>query len=378
MSTKSTKLILAFDAKRLFNNFTGLGNYSRSLVRHLQLLHPEHEYHLFTPKAIHSKETDYFFNKDKFTIHIPSSKNPLWRTFGMAKAVNNLNPDIFHGLSHEIPFGIEKHIKTVVTFHDLIYEIYPHQFGWWDRNMYRLKYRSASYRTQFITAVSESTKRDLVNLYQILPDKIQVLYQSCGDAFQHIESCQSKYPLPEHIQDYYLYVGSIIERKGLLTIIKAYVQLPEKYKKPFVVVGKGNNAYFDLIMDTIRLNKLENFIYFINDISNHDLVHLYDNAFCLIYPSVYEGFGIPVIEALFRKKPVITSDISSLPEAGGPGAILINPHDSETLQQAIAQLHESNTYQQLANNGYLYVKNRFSAEVTTEALNNYYLKITRK
>lgn len=377
MSTDTKRLVFAFDAKRLFNNFTGLGNYSRSIVRHLQEAHPEHQYHLFTPKAIPNEETDYFFNSDRFTIHSPSGFNPLWRTFGMATDINRLKPNIFHGLSHEIPFGIDKDIKTVVTFHDLIYEIYPKQFGWWDRKMYKLKYRSAAKRSQYIAAVSKSTKHDMVKLYHLNPDKIQVLYQSCSDIFQKKgpDTYHNNLLLPEGLDNYYLYVGSIIERKGLLTIVMAYAQLPLYCQKPLVIVGKGNNVYFNQVNDMIRYYKLEDKVHFISGITNLELIGIYDRSYCLIYPSVYEGFGIPVIESLFRKKPVITSDVSSLPEAGGTGAILINPYDIAGLQKAIVQLQDNKLYDQLAINGYDYVNERFTADITTEALHDYYLKI---
>lgn len=380
MENENNKLRIAFDAKRLFNNFTGLGNYSRSLVKKMQQFYPNHEYHLFTTKATKNVETEYFFDSQKFTIHTPTSWKPFWRTFGMATDVNAINPDIFHGLSHEIPFGLDPNIATVITFHDLIYEIYPKQFGLWDRNLYHFKYRSSAKRTQFIIAISESTKKDLMQLYDLEEDKITVLYQSCSDVFMDEKPLETinNDMIPVDLVGYYLYVGSIIERKGLLQIIMAYAQLPAEYRKPLVIVGKGDKSYIQKVEGMIQYYNLESNIVFVHGMTNQQLVQVYDNSFCLIYPSVYEGFGIPVIESLFRNKPVITSDLSSLPEAAGPGAILVNPYDIKELTQAMIDLHSPLLYDHLRNSGHHYVQTQFAPEKTTLSLQQFYQMIASK
>ncbi len=369
----SPKLVIAFDAKRLFNNFTGLGNYSRTLVKNLQTYYPDHEYHLFTPKIKKNDETSYFLDDSKFVIHTPKNYNPIWRTFGMSADINVLKPDVFHGLSHEIPFGINKNIKTLVTFHDLIYEKFPEQFGWWDKKIYHLKYKSSALRANHITAISESTKSDLMNIYQMSSEKITVNFQSCNDIFQHEDEDADHLKVElAGIKDYYLYVGSIIERKGLLQTIIAFSKLPESGKKPFVVVGTGNKNYISKVMDMLRYYGLEEYFYFIKGISNPELISVYDNCFALIYPSAYEGFGIPVIEALFRHKPVITSDISSLPEAAGPGAILVDPYSPDDIAKAMIWLNDSKVYNNISEKGHQYVKSRFSSFETARSMMELY------
>jgi glycosyltransferase involved in cell wall biosynthesis len=369
----SPTLVIAFDAKRLFNNFTGLGNYSRTLLKNLQTYFPQHEYHLFAPKVKKNDETAYFLDSSKFIIHTPKNFHPLWRTIGMSAEVNALKPDIFHGLSHEIPFGLNSGIKTLVTFHDLIYEKFPDQFGWWDKKLFHYKYTSSAKRTDHIAAISESTKNDLTEMYHIPQVKISVIYQSCNDIFQDETSDQDNLLVElAGIQNYYLYVGSLIERKGLLQIVIAFAQLPEEYRKPLVVVGNGNKTYKTKVTDLIRYYGLEEYFYFIDRVSNQNLISVYDHCFALIYPSIYEGFGIPVIEALFRYKPVITSDISSLPEAAGPGAILVNPYSPDDIAQAMIWLHDKKAYQELSSKGHTYVKSRFSSEETARSMMELY------
>lgn len=375
----SQKLIIAFDAKRLFHNFTGLGNYSRTLVRNLQTYFPEHEYHLFTPSINKNEETSYFLDSEKFTIHTPEKWSPFWRTIGIASQINRLNPHIFHGLSHEIPFGLHKGIKKIVSFHDLIYEKYPKQFGWWDRNLYQLKYKNSAKRADYILAISESTSLDIQEMYHTDGSKISVIYQSCHQDFQSLSSPDTGLPKTiSHLNKYYLYVGSIIERKGLLQCVLAYAKLPETHRKPFVIIGNGDKKYTSQVVDMIKYYKLDQYFFFVNGISNSALVTIYDKSFCLVYPSIYEGFGIPIIESLFRKKPVITSDISSLPEAAGNGAILVNPFSPQDIAQAMVWLHDTSTYETLATKGFDYVSAKFSSEFTAQHLMNHYLNIYTK
>ena len=370
------KLVLAFDAKRLFNNFTGLGNYSRTLVRNLQKFYPEHEYHLFTPTIKTNEETAYFLNNPNFIIHTPPRFTPLWRSYLISKEINQLMPDIYHGLSHEIPYNLHKKIIRVVTFHDLIFEKFPSQFNWIDLKIYRFKYRSSAHRADQIIAISESTKNDLSKLYNVSDKKISVLYQSCNDVFQN--QVPNPEMLPESLKGippYYLYVGSLIERKGLIQIVIAYSKIPEESKKPFVIVGTGNKNYCKKIDDLIRYYNLENNFHFIKNIPNQALVSIYDHCFALIYPSVYEGFGIPIIECLFRNKPVITSETSSMPEAGGPGALLINPYEPEDIKNSMLRLQNLKLYKDLSEKGKEYVGCNFLTEVTATATMNYYTKI---
>lgn len=378
MNSSDKNLKIAFDAKRLFYNHTGLGNYSRTLVKNLQKYFPENEYHLFTPGIKENSETDFFINSGKFIIHTPQHSNILYRTWLMSADVNRLKPHIFHGLSHEIPFGLDKTIRTVVTFHDLIYEKYPHQFGIWDRYLYKWKYKSSAFRSDRILAISQSTKNDLEQLYRLDSTKIHVIYQSCHEDFQ-----MPGHPLvsdfPKSIKDlsgYFLYVGSIIERKGLLDCVKAYSLLPTEYRRPFVVVGSGKGRYMASVTEEIKKYNLQDDFIFLNNISNSELVRIYDRCWVFLYPSIYEGFGIPVIESLFRKRPVITIMASSLPEAAGEGGILVPGHNPEAIAEAvISYLTNEELYNDKVNKGFRHVSEKFSSKKTADQLMHWYKSI---
>ena len=361
---------IAFDAKRLFENNTGLGNYSRTLVKNLAHFFPEENYHLFAPKLKKSENTAFFLENNAFSLHKPGhSLGAYWRTFGINSDLKRANIDLFHGLSHEIPVGI-KHTKipTIVTIHDLIFKIYPDYYPTAQRWIYDWKFRYACENADMVVAISEQTKRDIIKYYGIDEKKIRVVYQTCDGRFQQnisdeqIAKTKQKMNLP---QDYMLYVGSIIERKNLLRIVQAMLQLPKNFDIPLVVIGEGK-AYKEKVIDFIKENKLQNRIIFIDKMIYSKLPEVYAGASLFLYPSEYEGFGIPVIEALFMKTPVITSDCSCLPEAAGKDALLISPTSVNEIAHAIESLLTDTTLRsKVIHKGYQHAVDNFSSQKVT-------------
>ena len=370
---------IGFDAKRLFNNFTGLGNYSRSLVYGLKKYFPENNYSLFTPKISDKDEVQLFVNNKDYNVVLPDMKpSSLWRSYGCTKEITNLNLDIFHGLSHELPLGIRKTgAKPIVTIHDLIYLTYPNDFSFFDRKIYDFKFRYACNNADRIIAVSNSTKNDIVRFYDISPKKIDVVYQSCHANFKNklsdveVDDAIKRYKLPD---EFMLYVGSIIERKNLLNIVKALNSLKNTIDVPLVVIGYGK-AYLKKVKSYISEKQLQRQVIFTQNVSYKDLPAIYSKAMLFVYPSQYEGFGIPVIEALQRKTPVITSGISSLPEAAGPGAFYCNPNDEDSIAEGISKILNDSAYsRKLADEGYMYVQ-QFNEEHNALNLMKTYQKV---
>ena len=336
---------LGFDAKRVFHNFTGLGNYGRTLLHDLQSTFPEHTYHLFTPRTggDHPR-TDYFADAQRFQVHSPVGTRLMWRSAGIKRDLRKAGIDLYHGLSHELPLGIARTgIRSVVTMHDLIFRRYPQQYRWWDRQIYDLKCRHACQQTDAIIAISHSTKNDLIEAYGISPERIHVVYQACAPIFQQQLSPEMRrqalapHDLPAA---YLLSVGSLIPRKGLLKTVEALRILPPAHDIPLVVVGNGK-AYRQQIEAYLRQHRLSARVLFRPSIPFDAFPALYQQASALLYPSLYEGFGIPVIEALWSRTPVITSDRSSLPEAGGPDSWYVDPGNAQSIAAAITSVLEN-------------------------------------
>ena len=369
---------IGFDAKRLFNNFTGLGNYSRTLVRNLMYYHPEYAYFLYSPKVQENEDTSVFLNSPSYSVHQPKGYEKIgWRSFRIRKQLQQHKIELFHGLSNEIPFGLDNYpFKKVVTIHDLIFKHFPKQYPYIDRLVYDYKTKYACQHSDVVIAISESTKKDLIKFYDVPEEKIKVVYQSCAEHFFQdksdvlIEKINKRYKLPP---EYMLYVGSITERKNLLSIIQAMTLLPKEMELPLVIVG-GGKAYKEQVLQFIKKQGYEKYVYFIRP-ENEDLPFIYQKATLFVYPSVYEGFGIPIIEALFSETPVITSNCSSMPEAAGPDALLIDPKQPEDLAQAIDKvLSDDALRERMIKKGYAYAQ-QFKGEPLTKQLVEIYQSV---
>jgi len=373
-------LKIGFDAKRLFNNTTGLGNYSRTLVSKLKEFYPDNDYLLYTPKIVHTSQTDQFLQGGYVVRKPESMPGWLWRSAYVANLITKDKIDVFHGLSHELPMGIHRTSAcSVVTIHDIIYKFHPGDFPWFDRKVYDFKFRYACEKSDRIIAISESTKTDIMLHYGVPEDKISVIYQTCNDAFKQpidertIDTVLHQYNLPK---EYLLYVGTINQRKNLLSIVQAVHQLGNKLTIPLLVVGNGKE-YKQTVVDYIKKHHLESKILFAPYIQNTDLPAVYTRASIFIFPSRYEGFGIPVIEALYCKTPVITSRMSSLPEAAGPGAHYIDVDEPATIAEGIDKILSVPTYAtQLITQGYNYVQ-QFNNENATRRLMGIYERISK-
>ncbi len=354
---------IGFDAKRAFLNNTGLGNYSRDAIRVLSHVFPKNNYFLFTPKA-HEKHHLFFLNGRANTVtRTPKSFinkvfKSYWRSKSVVKDLVSDKIDLFHGLSHELPLGIEKtNIKTVVSIHDLIFIRYPQLFRSLDRKIYYKKFKSACDRSDKIIAVSKQTKQDVIEFFGIPEEKIDVVYQGCNDVFHHDvpdktkREVQIKYNLPE---DYILSVGSIEERKNLLTILKTLIELPHQ---KLVVIGSGKRYKMECIR-FIKKHDLSDRVFFLTGIETEEMAAVYQNAQMLIYPSVFEGFGIPILEALFSKTPVISTKQGCFIEAGGPYTKYIDPLSVHEMKEAVLEIQHSTDLQNtMASKGFEYAQN---------------------
>lgn len=370
---------IGFDAKRLFRNRTGLGNYSRSLVGNLQSYFPEHHYYLFAARGKDNGPGADFLNNPNFNIipHQGLSK-AYWRSYGIGRDINTQDIDLFHGLSNELPFSIKQtKAKSVVSIHDLIFKIYPETYSLTERYIYDIKFKFACQQADHIVAISENTKKDIIRFYGIKEDKISVIYQTCNPLFyqqqnrEQVQKTVSAYNLP---QDFFICVGTVEARKNLKLIIEAYRQAGNNLSIPLLVIGKGAHYKEECLALVKQYNLSEKFIFIDNLQDNHHLQALYQEAKAMIYPSLYEGFGIPIAEALLSDTPVIAANTSSLQEAGGPNCSYIDPNNPEELANAMIDILQlgKEARAERCTQGREYAENHFSAEQSSKAIMQLY------
>ena len=372
---------IGFDAKRAYLNFTGLGNYSRDLMKHLIEYHPNNEYRLFAPKESKNPRLNFLSNYENVSSIFPET--PLnktfkgyWRSINMEKSIMKNEIDIFHGLSNEIPRIKNHHIPYVVTIHDLIFKRYPRNYRSVDRKIYNIKFKYAVKHADLTIAISQQTKNDIIEYYGTDPDKIKVIYQTCHQNFKKkysteiLHHIKKKFNLPD---EFMLNVGTIETRKNLIAIINAMTKM--KHDIPLVVIGR-KTKYMNFIK--VQLNKLKfdpTKIIFLNGVSIEELPGIYQLSSLFVYPSIFEGFGIPILEALNSGIPTITSKDGCFKEAGGEHSIYIDPLNHEELANKIDYcLSNTNLREEMITNGHIHAK-KFEPEIISNQLINAYSEL---
>ena len=333
---------IGFDAKRIVHNNTGLGSYARTLVNDLaEIVDAGTELRLYAPDAGNEQLRRQVVVSPHITYCYPQHApiKWLWRSHSIVDDLVTDGIDVYHGLSGELPVGISKAgIPSVVTIHDLIFMRHPEYYDAIDRTIYRWKFRRAIAEADRIIAISECTKRDIMFYGDVNPDRISLVYQSCNTFFKLRESedklqdVNARYMLPPR---YIVSVGTIEERKNIMLVVKALHRLPADLS--LVIVGKST-SYGEKVRRYLAENRLSDRVLILEDVSNSDLPAIYQMAEASVYPSRYEGFGIPIIEAIQSGLPVVACTGSCLEEAGGNDSLYVDPDDVYGMTDAIAKV----------------------------------------
>lgn len=315
---------VGYDAKRAFANATGLGNYARTLIQGVEQECPAWQLYLFTPY----QKISFATNARVITPRGPlmQALHPLWRSYFLTGEIKNLQLDLFHGLGHEIPYGVYRSTRTVATIHDLIYLLRPQDFNWPDRTIYDYKFRYSARHAHKILTFTEDTKQNLIHYFKVPEAKIKIIPQSCHPAFlqryppREIAQCLKKFKIH---RPYIHFVGSFIPRKKPWESLSAFQQIAHEVDLDLVMIGQGPlKKKCQLFVQEKGLTRR---VHFIAPSSPQEMAKCYQGSQLLLYPSVAEGFGIPILEAHFSQTAVMTSPYSCLPEIAGKYAYYADP-----------------------------------------------------
>lgn len=345
---------IAFEAKRAFNNFTGLGNYSRFVISALKENYPDEHYSLYTPKVSKREEAANFYKQNKEITVLPTglwkagSMKSAWRSKRIGKLAGKQKADVFHGLSNELPSGLKDNTKKIVTIHDLIFLRYPDFYPIIDRNIYKKKFKSACKKADEIIAISEQTKTDIIEFFDIDSSRISVVYQGVHPIYkQDLKTRRLLYLLEQYSlhQPYFLYVGSIEDRKNAKDLVQAFKLVLDQVKHDLLllIIGKKTDYQREVEKEINKL-KLDQNVRIYNNIPFTELPYLYKGAVASVYPSSFEGFGIPVLEALSVGTFVVTGNQSAMKEAGGKHALYADPKNHEELAAQMVKLADDNEF----------------------------------
>lgn len=322
----------------------GVGRYLSNLLEGFSKFSSDDDIYLYSPGPIL-----YNFIKNR-NWHARIGTLPLPGTFWLQTQCKNYikkdNVEIFFGPSHILPLNLSNTIKKVLAVHDLVAILYPETMTNYNRFIHNIFFAKSLKSADSIIAMSEATKQSIIEKFGINENKINVIYEGVSKSFrpyqpEEVKSILNQYGLNK---PYLLSVGTLEPRKNYPLLLRAFKGL--KTDCNLVIIGKPGWK-FEKIFASINDLKLGNRVKILGYVKDEDLPYLYNGAEIFVFPSIYEGFGLPVLEALACGTPVICSNSSSLPEVGGDAVIYFNPNSADELVTKVNQLLTDNELKKL-------------------------------
>lgn len=341
---------IAIDARFALGPSTGVTNYLNNLLANLIDIDSQNEYVLY----IHRKDIDNKIPEHpRFRKKIINAPSLLWKNVFLPIDIRREKIDIFHSPAYTIP--ITPVGKIIVTIHDVMHMVNPQWFTRKELFFIKYPFKFAAKRATKIIAVSETTKHDIMKFYGIPESKITVTLEAANGIYKPIRNgeklslVRKKYGIDGK---FILYVGVLFKRRNISGLLEAFATLKKnnQIRHKLVIVGL-DKGHFDL-SGLINALGLKREVIYTGHVPNEEMPLLYNAAEIFVYPSFYEGFGLPVLEAMACGTPVITSNSSSLAEIAQDAALLINPYNVEQLNQAMLDLlSNENLRQHLSRSG---------------------------
>ena len=326
------------------NKLEGIGWFTYETLKRITTQHPEHEFYFIFDR----KYSDDFIFSDNITpIELfPQARHPflyyLWFEHSIPRLLKKLKPDLF--LSPDGYLSLKSKIKSLVVFHDLNFEHYPEDIPWLERKNYKYFFPRYAKKADRIATVSEYSKQDIVEQYKVLPDKIDVVYNGANESFVPVSESEKIETKQEFSKgaSYFVYIGSLNPRKNLINLFKAFDKYKSENPSPvkLLIVGEKmwSTSEIDEVLDKM---KFKDEVIFTGRLKVDKLHKVLASALALTYVSYFEGFGIPIVEAFRCDVPVITSNVTSMPEISGDAALFVDPFSTDSIAGAMKQMVEN-------------------------------------
>lgn len=325
------------------NRLEGIGWFTCESLKRITTQHPEH--HFF---FIFDREYDpEFIFSDNITpiIQFPQARHPVlyytWFEMAIPKLLERLKPDLF--LSPDGFLSLKTPVKSMAVFHDLNFEHYPQDIPYWTRRYYRQYFPKYAARASRIATVSEFSKADIVRQYKVSPDKIDVVFDGANEAFHPLTKQEKKKIRADFSGGlpYFIFIGSLHPRKNLVNLFRAFDLFKKSNPSEVKLFIVGAKKWWTRDID-IAYNRMvfSDDVVFTGRLDVGELAGVLGSALALTYVSYFEGFGIPIVEAFHCDVPVITSNVTSMPEVAGDAALLVNPFDPESIAEALYKAYQ--------------------------------------
>jgi len=334
----------------------GIGWFSHETLSRIVKNHPEHEFIFVFDRQYHPT---YIYGPNVTpVVAFPQARHPLlfliWFEISLPWIMHRYKPDLF--LSPDGYVSLSAHIPTLAVIHDLNFEHRPGDLPFFARNYYRFFFKRFARKAKRIATVSEYSRQDISLQYSINPEKIDVVYNGASEGFRPLSRDEIEHTRQNYSEGkpYFLFVGSLHPRKNLINLFTAFdlfkIQTGSSHK---LLIAGGRQWWTHELQTSFDKMKYKKDVVFTGRVSDDTLHRLTASAFALTYVSFFEGFGIPIIEAMQSGVPVITSNVTSMPEVAGDAALLANPYDPVTIATAMQQLYyDENLRQSLIGRGF--------------------------
>ena len=328
---------VAIDARKLHD--FGIGTYIRNLLRHLARIDRDSEYVLLCRES--DLEVASQLGPNFRAVLEPSPNYSLREQIHVPWVLHREKPDVFHAPHYVLPPATR--CRSVVTIHDCIHLMFPQYMR--NRAAYfyaRASMWSAAHQAHRILTVSQASKRDIIHFFSVPPEKVVVVYNAIEERFsdtpseEAIERVRERYQLNH---PFVLYVGNIKPHKNLVRLIEAFAELRRREFDELKLLIIGDEiSKLPALRRAVHSHKLHKHVRFLGYLEDETLASLYRLASVFVFPSLYEGFGLPPLEAMASGTPVVTSNVSSMPEVTGDAAILVDPYSVDSIVEGIARV----------------------------------------
>ena len=319
----------------------GVGLFTHEVLKRLVQQHPEHEFLFFFDRPF---DASFVYEKNVMPVVLfPPARHPLlfvwWFEWSVVRALKKYKADVLFSPDNFLSLGTS--VKTVLATHDLAYLHLPNRSSFFYKKYYEIFSPRFNQRADHIVAVSHFTKKDIVEQYGISPNKISVACNGCREAFRPLDKAERQKVREKHAdgQPYFFYVGAIHPRKNIHRLIKAFGHFKEKTKSPVKLLIAGRFAWqAGEVKRAYEASVFQRDIHFLGYVPDAELPQLMASALACTYVSLFEGFGIPLLQAMNCDVPIITSNVSSMPEVAGKAALLVGPYSTEEIADAMQQI----------------------------------------
>lgn len=333
---------IAINTLPLYKTKVGMGKYVVELVNRVTKIDKENKYLIYV-----SNENKHFFNLTSKNVNIQQVpkifSNPslriIWEQLILPFSLWRNSIDVYHALGFVLPLFLKQKIISVVTIADMTFFSHPQHHTRMKQVYFKCMIPQSLRRAKKVITISDNTKKDIINVININANKIKTIYLGVDARFypqekETVNAILEKYKIAS---PYILFVGMLEPRKNVEGLLQAFAMLKDKRKHNLIIVGKKGWRYEELFK-LAQEEGIRNDVVFAGYVPDEDLPGLYAGATCFVYPSFYEGFGIPIVEAMACGCPVITSNNSSMQEIAGDAAVLVDPYNKEEIKDAIGSI----------------------------------------